>query len=80
MINDNGEMVVYLVMIDYGPDDGGSIVWSVHDTYEGATKELEKAHFRNSYVFGAHGAEYVLNGKGAEEFPIGYIDVGRVKQ
>ena len=80
MINEHGEMEIYLVMVDYGPDEGGSIVWSVHDTYEGATKELEEAHFRNSYVYGSHGAEYVLRGNDAEEYPIGYIDVRRVKK
>lgn len=79
MINEHGEMEVYLVIIDYGPDEG-SIVDTVHDTYEGAVKALEDARFRNSYVYGSRGAEYVLSGKKAEEYPIGYIEGRRVRK
>lgn len=78
MINEEGEMVVYLAVIDYGPDDG-EIVDSVHDTYEGASKALKDAGFRPACVFGSRGEWYAYKGKTAEEYPLGVIDDMKVR-
>lgn len=78
MINEDGETLVYLSVIDYGPEEGGEMVDSVHDTYEGASKALKKAGFRPSCVFGSRGELYAYKGKTADEYPLGIIDDMRV--
>lgn len=79
MINEEGEMVVYLSIIDYGPEEGGEMVDSIHDTYDGANKALKTAGFRPSSVFGARGEVYAHKGKTYEDYPLGYIDEMKVK-
>lgn len=80
MINEDGESVVYLSVIDYGSEEGGELVDSVHDTYDGASKALKKAGFRPSCVFGPRGEWYAYKGKTADEYPLGIIDDFRVTQ
>ena len=74
MINEDGESVVYLAVIDYGPEDGGEMVDSVHDAYDGASTALKKAGFRPACVFDSRGELYAYRGKTADDYPIGIID------
>ena len=78
MINEEREMVVFLAVIDYGPDEGGEIVASVHDTYEWASRALKNQGFRPTCVFGARGAVYAYKGKTADDYPMALIDDWKV--
>lgn len=74
MINEDREFVVYTVSVDYGPEEGGEMVDSVHDTYDGASKALKLRGFRPSCVFGRRGEVYAYKGQSSDEYPYGLID------
>lgn len=79
MIREDGKVVVYLPTIDYGEDDGGLDVISVHDTYEGASKALKERGFRHTCQFTPRGETYAYKGKTADDYPYGYIDEVEVR-
>ena len=74
MIREDGKTVVYLPTIDYGDDDGGLDVISVHDTYEGASKALKERGFRPACQFTPRCETYVCKGKTANDYLYGFID------
>ena len=74
MIRGDGKTVVHLPTIDYGENDGGPEVISVHDTYDGASNALKERGFRPAGLFTIHGEIYACKGKTADDYPYGYID------
>lgn len=78
MINEDGESIVFLAVIEYGPEEGGEMVDSVHDTHEGASNTLKKRGFRPACVFGSRGEVYAYKGKTADEYPYAVIDDWKV--
>ena len=78
MIDENGQMLVYIACIEWGEESGGTELLSVHDTYGGASEALKAEGYRPACVFCSLGEIYACKGKTADEHPFGFIDKRRV--